>query len=1343
MEINNKILTELQNRLKVGNRRGVHLNAIPANSRYKFDIKKLSYIDKDLPRNFITSLLTEQPMRFKISWKDNILDFDNKLEKHKEQLVKISKSFENLINQTEVIEAEKGVSTFGFGFPLLVRKDEVDNKLTVAPLLIWSLKVKHTKEFNTWIVERNEDDPIYKNDVLINHLKNDSKIEIEEISQEMLADGLIDEDELLDICVNFLSKINSSVPDTLKQNLKAQFYNNINPISKKDDYDKLPIRHDNAFIDFAGLFSVFEVQKQSIIAEYDSLMNQTPSIDSETIQDNPFQSISSVQTDPSQQSILDSIKDTPSIIIQGPPGTGKSQTLTALLINALENNKKTLVVCEKRTALEVIENALIEKGLASNTVLIKNIVTDRRLVVDSVRDRTDSKEFKSGHKNVSKTALNNITKQAQKIINIINSKHKKLDQKLLEDNWSNTVGKLLVMLRNNKTTDYKINYDNSIFQFNSEEFNEITSMLIDAEPVFAEYKDFSNLLFLNTDIYINDNAFVLEEKIKKTLTNFYQKFKGEASEINKTLTNNSSNPDIFDDEKRNSFIYKMLAIINKNKKQSIVDANRLEELLNGFTDEINSSNIFLSKIAKTDKKQIVEQMNQLFEKQKQFFENQNDVFTKEYNWYFLYNKLNNQQKAVIEQLKAKTSWKEIFSIYYFDTILKKNANNNLPINDNDYSALTDVLVDIKNEQLKFIEKYWKANQLKKTIEFSQKHKDLSVENLYNKRSGKNFKRLPLRKIVDIDIDLFTTFFPIILTTPDVSSSLFADKNKYFDIVMFDEASQLRIEDNLPALLKGKQIVVAGDEHQMPPSNYFSKVLEGSNDNDEIEEEKETISIDDFLLSSESLLDFAGEANFSTRYLDFHYRSRHPYLIDFSNNAFYSKRLIPLPNIFDYTPISYIPVDGIYENHINKKEAEAIFKILEENIKRLPNGKYPSVGVATFNIAQRDYIKNQIAQRKQFDSYQNFNEKITELEENGFFVKNLENIQGDERDVIILSTTYGKSSEGKFVQRFGSINQQKGYKLLNVIITRAKYKFYVCSSIPENVFLNYKDLLVEEGNNKKAVFYAYLAYSKYVSDNNEEARIAILNDLAENSYQSADTSIEGYSTNEFINEVYNQLSEQIGEEKLQKQYKFAGFDIDIIIDFKIEGLPKIAIECDGFTNHNSEQAYVYDMHRKNILETYNFVFHRIWSTNWWKNPKKELQTLVDFIKKIETSNIQDTRKIENISEAFSNFDIDNQEINNEPSIKNIEKENLTSEIKAEPKTEEKTVQLGSVVTLKYLNNETIYDIRITEDSENKDQTSGIQDIKLSSSLGSSIINSKQAQIVKIGDLDNYVEILVVR
>jgi uncharacterized protein (DUF2267 family) len=616
-------------------------------------------------------------------------------------------------------------------------------------------------------------------------------------------------------------------------------------------------------------------------------------------------------------------------------------------------------------------------------------------------------------------------------------------------------------------------------------------------------------------------------------------------------------------------------------------------------------------------------------------------FSKNLNGVSMYYNLSTSNRKIIDQLKEKKKWSTAFIIFYLKSLLLLHSDEKLQSGNKVYEKLCKEEDEFKTEQLNYIRCHWHAELLNATREFYFKHSDLSVENLYNKRSSRNYKRLSLRQIVNYDTDLFTTFFPIILTTPDGASNLFMGKNEYFDIVLFDEASQLRIEDNLPALLKGKQIIIAGDEHQMPPSNYFSKIFDGSIEEEDDDFEEDTIHIDkdELLLSTESLLDFGTELNFEKQYLDFHYRSKHPYLIDFSNVAFYNKRLKPLPNTLDYTPIKYIQVNGRYIEHSNDAEADAIISILERNINRLPNGKYPTVGIATFNISHRNLIIRKINDRKQFEKYETFNQKIQELEENGFFVKNLENIQGDERDIIILSTTYGINKDNQFNQRFGPINQKKGYKLLNVIITRAKYKIYVVTSIPERVFLNYRDFLIAEGaNNKRAVFYAYLAYAKAVSENKIEQKDAIINALSDyTNVKETKNYLKDLNETPFEEEVYQIITEHFGKSKAIINLQYAGFKIDIAYDSGIKGIPKIAIECDGTDEHLSREAYLHDIHRQKILEANGFVFHRIWSEKWWRNKEKEKRKLIDFITTIETTSktiIEQEDPIEAFTDDFT-------------------------------------------------------------------------------------------------------------
>jgi len=1353
MKLARKLLTELQNRLKVGNRRGVHLNAIPGRSRYKFDINRLAHLDEKLPQDFINALLSEQPLRFRISWKDNVPDLNSLLEEDQAQLVKITKSFENLINQTEAIESEKGINTFGFGFPLLIRRDQADNKLIVAPILIWSLRIKQTKGLNTWIVQRNEDDPIYINEVLINHLKSDSKVTIDQVSSEMMDDGFIDKEELLDICVNLIKSVNSSTPEDIRDTFEQKL-DSVKSIPDKKHFENLPLTYNNSIIEFGGLFSIFEVQKQNIINDYEDLLKlEEITIDIKDLEGHSFQPLSSVETDPSQQSILHSLESKRNILIQGPPGTGKSQSLTAVLINALENHKKTIVICEKRTALEVLHNALNEKGLGEHCILIKDIIKDRRTVVNSVRKRIDDFSYRRYRDVYSKESLDNLIDRSKSLIESINRKHQKIDEKLFGNKiWTDTVGMLLSKLKSNDE-DFELHFDKSNFRYSFQELEELLHIAHEGQSLYAKYKPYKEFSFLNSSKLIGDNPYALEQRIDEDFKKYLEEFQGTESVINAIRQRNKDNPDIFDFEKTNRLSYKLAALFSKSKKKILVDQKQLFESCKTLAAKIKNDGWYQHEIKQDSIKTIIEDVESLLTAKKKYFEHKSDLFYIEFRWFKFYNSLTDTQRLLIDLLKEKNNWKKVLHIYYLNSLLVKSASTDLPTNDNEHKELGESLSKIGKEQLKYIKKYWYSQQINSKRNFDVNNPNLSVENLYNKRSSHKHKRLSLRQIVKYNLNLFTTFFPIILTTPDVCSNLFKGMNKYFDIVLFDEASQLRLEDNLPALLKGKQIIIAGDEHQMPPSNYFSKIFDGTiDDEDDFEEENDKdenyINRDDLLLSCESLLDFAIEMNFEKRYLDFHYRSKHPYLIDFSNHAFYNKRLKPLPNNFDYTPIKYIQVNGTYSDHSNEREAEAVLSIIEHNIHKLPNGEYPSVGIATFNIAQRNLIKHKIITRQKFESFFDFNQKIVELEEAGLFVKNLENIQGDERDVIILSTTYGTNKDGKFAQRFGPINHKKGYKLLNVIITRAKYKVYVCSSIPEQVFLNFKEHLTIEGeNNRRAVFFAYLAYAKSVSEHDLELKQSVLNALTANSVKSSRIDyLNEDLESPFEEEVYHALLENFDENKLIPQLKFAGFRIDIVYDPKIEGLPKIAIECDGAAYHSSKEAYLYDLHRQKILEGHGFVFHRIWSTNWWRNPKRETSRLVEFIKNVESKS---PKAFDDKSKYGLAFTDDFAEIKiSVPLTKSEPEHEVKEKIKSIDHSEkvqieffDKVVGPKSKVKVRYINNGKNLTVQLAETASNKvEMSNGIQKINNKSPLAISIIGKSVGETVKVGNLDNYVEIL---
>lgn len=1328
MNLNAEIFQAFQNKLKTGNRRGVHLNAIPGNSRYKFDLARLSEIHKSLPEHFIIELLTQKTINFKFSIHDKIaaqtgneqIDFSSaeRTEDESESvsdspapkqlremtLEKLAISFENLIFQNEVIQSEKGTNSLGFGFPILIRKDQ-DGQITAAPILIWSVTAKPLNQLNTWEISRTEDDPIYVNQVLSNHLQSDSGISLNQISEEMLADGKIDKPELLDICQNLLDQLK------ITQNLDF-ILNNFEPIpllKTKAFYEELLREKGDAIIIKSGVFSLFEVQKQNIINDYELLKREFKN--QENLKSGTFQSITSVETDPSQQAILESLKTQSKILIQGPPGTGKSQTLTAVLLNALENKQKTIVVCEKQTALEVLYNALEKLGLGKYCIMIKDSAIDRKLAVNSVRNTIDAADFKKAIQAYSLSSLQSQLAEINQHIDNINGIHEILNNDLLPNkNRTEIVGMLLSSENLKKYIDLK----ELQLSFLPEEFRDLEMILEIGQPLYEKFRPFDTADFINPTKLISENfhsslqhldlAFqnynnfwndiqrlIAEFKPtyeQKSKEDFGLQFNQLTSLINETeiltSTLNVASEE-FHPEITNGFFYKLTALFSSSKKKKINTQKRLAEIssevkkisLGSFFPDLNLSDNFWN-----NRNEIIGYRQKIQEAQSEFYPKLEDHFKnldylnlydpvisrKEtetisqriqdlkkiilrdgwltnadfgntfasfeqaiipvlndfktmrnhpenpllhtYNWFTFYETLNILQKTILKKLYPIENWKPAIYSSYFPLLLQHFSDPKLNFKENNYTEIRKKIKQYGNLQKSFVQYFWNTAQQNAVKQFEQANKDISVANLYNKRSSTNHKRLTLRQIVQKDIDLFTSFFPIILTTPDTCSNLFLGKNFYFDNVVFDEASQLKLEDNLPAILKGKNVIIAGDEHQMPPSNYFSKVFEGAiEDEDDIEVENEIITSKNAMLNIESLLDFALENNFEKNHLDFHYRSKHPYLIDFSNHAFYNSRLKPLPSKSGNKPIEFFQVDGIFQEHINKEEAEKVLQILSE-IQPLENGNFPSVGIATFNITQRNYIKRSIAHKSSLPENKIFREKIQGLEAAGLFIKNLENIQGDERDIIIVSTTYGRKPGGKFIQSFGPVNHTKGYKLLNVIITRAKEKIYICNSVPEDFFLSYKEALEQEGsNNRKAVFYAYLAYCKAVSEENETQRIEILTVLGH--FKTSENASTETNSLIFLDEIYRRLQQKFTGIKIAKNHHFGGYEFDILLEKT--GKKPIVVECMSKDKYSGGLGYLEDLHKETILVNSGFEYVRIWSQDAAQNLEAELEKIRKKIK----------------------------------------------------------------------------------------------------------------------------------
>lgn len=449
---------------------------------------------------------------------------------------------------------------------------------------------------------------------------------------------------------------------------------------------------------------------------------------------------------------------------------------------------------------------------------------------------------------------------------------------------------------------------------------------------------------------------------------------------------------------------------------------------------------------------------------------------------------------------------------------------------------------------------------------------------------KKRKQKSIRSLLSETGELVQRIKPCFLMSPLSVSTFLAPNFVKFDVVVFDEASQIFPQDAIGAIYRAEQLIVVGDSKQMPPSNFFNATIE-TDDNDE-----ETDDVTDF----ESILDLCSTAMPQLR-LSWHYRSRYEQLITFSNKNFYDNDLVTFPSSKSDTVgtgVDYYYVNGIFDRktHTNRKEAEFVVDLIYRNIEKYPKR---SLGVVAFSVAQQELIDKLLSKRRQDTPDKEFFFKNDGNEP--FFIKNLETVQGDERDTIIFSVAYGIDGQGRLLHNFGPLNRMGGERRLNVAVTRAKCNVQLVSS------MHYTDIDLKRTSAEGAkLLREYLDYA-------ENGDIALERAISINSFEQFDSDFE-LEVCEFLHSKGFSVDTQIG---------CSGFKIDLGLKLPDSSDYVLAIECDGATYHSSKNARDRDRLRQEILEGMGWKFYRIWSTDWFRNKSVEqlrlLEAAVDAVK----------------------------------------------------------------------------------------------------------------------------------
>lgn len=462
--------------------------------------------------------------------------------------------------------------------------------------------------------------------------------------------------------------------------------------------------------------------------------------------------------------------------------------------------------------------------------------------------------------------------------------------------------------------------------------------------------------------------------------------------------------------------------------------------------------------------------------------------------------------------------------------------------------------------------------------------------LLRKELGKRMRHIPVRKLLAGIPKLLPRLKPCVLMSPLSVAQYLEPSHETFDVVIFDEASQIPVWDAVGAIARGKQLIVVGDPKQLPPTNFF-----GSGDTDEDD------LTPDAHKDLESVLDELMSHQVRHKRLQWHYRSRHEGLITFSNRQYYENDLLTFPSPesgHGGVRLRYLP-DAPYDKGKSRTNPGEAAELVQELVNRLRSTEAPrrSYGVVTFSQAQQRLVENLLddERRKHPEIETHFGDEPP-VEGEPVFVKNLENVQGDERDVILFSICYGPDEAGKVSMNFGPLNRDGGERRLNVAITRAKHEVLVFSGLRADQI----DLTRTRARGVRDL--------KYFLDYADRGPKALTAATAATGHAEADSEFERLVAGRLRKAGY-EVHHQVG---------CSGYRIDLgIVDTAAPGRYLLGVECDGATYHRAATARDRDKLRQLILKGLGWKLHRIWSTDWWHNSEHEMDRLLVALKSIES------------------------------------------------------------------------------------------------------------------------------
>lgn len=1229
------------------------------NRKNGFDIGKILYENQEFAGEFLSNLWNGISEPFRIigkNTKDSILkagDFDNRFpdkefdnEKEKARYDRRKKetgkklveyecqSLRILKREIEEIEKETGRYELYLCYPFVFGASK--NYTFKAPLLMFPVVIDVIDDTNVDISLK-QGDSIQLNKALLLAIADGHRLNLEGLETEF----------------DSLSKFNGiqGVLDYLRKfgiKISYQSRKNVFPFGRYDE----PNAHSSLEVKNLCVLSRCSLAN-SIYADYSALEKKHLTNDSinellntKIIKHKPEKSgklflVNNV--DYAQQQVVKQVNTSGNMVIYGPPGTGKSQTIVNVISDAISKGKKVLVVSQKKAALEVIYNRM---GTLNDKAMF---LTDAEKEKRSFYSRCFSSHEKMISHEINERLIDEY-EEAEKQLAVETNNLKMISNCLTE------VTPFGISAQDMYCNSYKIGK-------NSVEYAVYKEMLDDNKLMNLQYQELASAIELlqeknKAEIYYN----FVEDKKKNPFIDHLQETLSvhtvaEAqSKLEKLCT---SRKPLFDTAKY-KFSRQVLTYYHEIKTKK--DISPLIRLIARFefpkdTKFLKVSKVMFPmypfakmKISKKEKyvKEEIQKTVTAIEEYVKDYEFLKRVLSAEGYLMAIDGLLNGNTSVLRLLLAAVQNYIKLRDV----NIILKNLEDNQKIvlnfayrNSNTYTKyklildkilpiriyheivsfeaekkdMLSTIVNFENIKARIVALKAQLNSISRKVaeqafveDYRKMLKGTAEAKDYAYQISKKQSFWTIRKMMSVYGKYLFKLFPCWLLSPENVSTILPLERNMFDIVLFDEASQVFIENTIPTIYRGSRIVVAGDAKQLRPTATFMKRYMGANIDDNLDYSTQAA------LEVESLLDLA-VSRFNSANINYHYRSKHEELIDFSNKAFYENRLQIAPNVsknIRQKPIERILVNGIWSDRKNLIEAKKVVELTKQILKTRKNRE--TIGIITFNAEQEMLIEDLIDKecgsndefRKLFIEESN---RIENGEDVSIFVKNLENVQGDERDIIIFSIGYAANDYGKVNATFGSLSNEGGENRLNVAITRAKKKIYVVTSIePEK--------LKVEGSKFAGpkLLRSYLTYVRAVSEGNIDEVKTILNSFGETNTVTKKT---------FMTSIEEQIAKKLEKLGYKTELNLGNSNskVSIAVYDKKKDRYLLGIETDQSVLASSASPIERDVYRSEFLKSRGWKICRVWSRDYWHNPSQVISTLVREIEKQKKALYAETAK----------------------------------------------------------------------------------------------------------------------